>query len=69
LPLGYSVPLWVQSVWVESQRSRERTGGAMARPSEAWGAAILRAVACGAAFTAILALRSRTSLDFIYFQS
>jgi len=68
LALGYSVPLWVQSVWVESQRSRERTEGTMARPSEAWGAAILRAVACGAAFTAILALRSRTSLDFIYFQ-
>jgi hypothetical protein len=36
--------------------------------SEPWGAAILRGVACGAAFAAILALRSRTSLDFIYFQ-
>ena len=68
LALGYSVPLWVQSVWVESQRSRERTAGVPARPSDGWGAAILRCVACGAAFAAILALRSRTSLDFIYFQ-
>jgi hypothetical protein len=28
----------------------------------------VRAVACGVAFAAILVLRSRTSLDFIYFQ-
>ena len=68
LALGYSVPLWVQSIWVESQRSRERTAGVPAWPSEGWGAAVLRGVACGIAFAAILALRSRTSLDFIYFQ-
>jgi hypothetical protein len=68
LALGYSVPLWVQSFWVESQRTRERTAGVPGRASETWGAACLRAVACGAAFAAILALRSRTSLDFIYFQ-
>ena len=68
LALGYSVPLWVQSVWVESQRSRERTAPVQAWPLEGWGAAVLRGVACGIAFAAILALRSRTSLDFIYFQ-
>jgi hypothetical protein len=61
LALGYSVPLWVQSVWVEMHRGeRAQTAG--------WGVAIVRAAACGAAFAAILALRSRTSLDFIYFQ-
>jgi alginate O-acetyltransferase complex protein AlgI len=61
LAFGYSIPLWVQSLWVELHR------GQPARPV-GWGGAALRAVACGAAFTAILVLRSRTSLDFIYFQ-
>ena len=61
LAFGYSIPLWVQSIWVEMHRDR---------PGQAagWGIAALRAVACGAAFAAILVLRSRTSLDFIYFQ-
>ena len=61
LACGYSLPLWVQSVWVELHR------GAPARET-GWGAAALRAVGCGAAFAAILVLRSRTSVDFIYFQ-
>jgi alginate O-acetyltransferase complex protein AlgI len=61
LAFGYSIPLWIQSVWVELHRGQpERPAG--------WGIAALRAVACGAAFAAILALRSHTSLDFIYFQ-
>ncbi len=60
LALGYSLPLWAQSLWVETHRG-ERVGAA------GWGVALARAVACGAAFAAILALRSRTSLDFIYF--
>ena len=33
-----------------------------------WPRAALQGVACGAAFAAILILRSRASLDFIYFQ-
>jgi D-alanyl-lipoteichoic acid acyltransferase DltB (MBOAT superfamily) len=61
LAFGYSIPLWAQSVWVESHRGRRIDAGG-------WGIAVVRAVACGAAFAAILALRSRTSLDFIYFQ-
>jgi D-alanyl-lipoteichoic acid acyltransferase DltB (MBOAT superfamily) len=61
LAFGYSIPLWVQSVWVELNR------GEPARAA-GWGTAALRAAACGAAFAAILVLRSRTSLDFIYFQ-
>ena len=61
LAFSYSVPLWAQSIWVELHRDQ---------PARApgWGIAALRAVACGAAFAAILVLRSRTSLDFIYFQ-
>jgi alginate O-acetyltransferase complex protein AlgI len=64
LAFGYSIPLWAQSLWVEAHR------GATPRDDEgqAWSGAIVRALACGAAFAAILVLRSRTSLDFIYFQ-
>jgi alginate O-acetyltransferase complex protein AlgI len=61
LAFGYSIPLWIQSLWVEWHRDQP------GRPA-GWGVAALRAVACGAAFAAILVLRSRTSLDFIYFQ-
>ncbi len=64
LAFGYSVPLWAQSVWVELHRGT--TANDDAEPG--WGVTVLKAVACGAAFTAILVLRSRTSLDFIYFQ-
>ena len=60
LAFGYSVPLWMQSIWVELHRGEEFDRG--------WAAATLRALACGAAFAAILVLRSKTSLDFIYFQ-
>jgi alginate O-acetyltransferase complex protein AlgI len=64
LAFGYSIPLWAQSIWVEWHR------GAARRDDEvpSWGGAAIRALACGAAFAAILVLRSRTSLDFIYFQ-
>jgi alginate O-acetyltransferase complex protein AlgI len=64
LAFGYSIPLWAQSVWVELHR------GVSPAPdgSSSISVALLKAVACGAAFTAILVLRSRTSLDFIYFQ-
>jgi alginate O-acetyltransferase complex protein AlgI len=64
LAFGYSIPLWTQSVWVELHRG-------LTRPDEdrqGLGVALLKAAAVGAAFTAILVLRSRTSLDFIYFQ-
>jgi len=61
LAFGYSIPLWVQSLWVELHRGE-------AKFDEGWSAATLRALACGAAFAAILVLRSKTSLDFIYFQ-
>jgi len=60
LAFGYSIPLWAQSIWVELHREQEFDRG--------WAAATLRALACGAAFAAILVMRSKTSLDFIYFQ-
>jgi len=64
LAFGYSIPLWTQSIWVELHRG-------LTQPDDdrrGLGVTVLKAVACGAAFTAILVLRSRTSLDFIYFQ-
>jgi alginate O-acetyltransferase complex protein AlgI len=64
LAFGYSIPLWAQSIWVETHRgSTQRDAVALT-----WGGSAIRALAYGAAFAAILVLRSRTSLDFIYFQ-
>jgi alginate O-acetyltransferase complex protein AlgI len=66
LAFGYSIPLWAQSLWIELGRR-----AVFMRPDDAvpgWGVAVARVLACGAAFAAILVLRSRTSLDFIYFQ-
>ena len=65
LALGYSIPLWAQSLWIEARRGYGSEGGARLT---GWSGAGVRALACGAAFAAILVLRSRTSLDFIYFQ-
>ena len=64
LAFGYSIPLWTESLWVELHRGLTQPGD---HPG-GLGVAVLKAVACGAAFAAILVLRSRTSLDFIYFQ-
>jgi alginate O-acetyltransferase complex protein AlgI len=61
LAFGYSIPLWIQSVWVELDRGEPQR-------REDWPLVLARAVACGLAFAAILVLRSKTSLDFIYFQ-
>ena len=61
LAFGYSIPLWAQSLWVELHRGEEEF-------DRGWAAVTLRALGCGAAFAAILVLRSKTSLDFIYFQ-
>jgi len=62
LAFGYSIPLWTQSVWVELHRGQHPL------KDDEWSGAVIRALACGAAFAAILVLRSHTSLDFIYFQ-
>ena len=62
LAFGYSIPLWAQSIWAELHRGQPVVEAA------GWGRAAVLALAYGAAFAAILVLRSRTSLDFIYFQ-
>jgi alginate O-acetyltransferase complex protein AlgI len=67
LALLYSVPLWVQSLWVELYR------GAQGAPESQTPLAplpqlALQGLACGVALAAILVFRSRASLDFIYFQ-
>ena len=64
----YSVPLWVQSLWVEWHRdaSGVRQPAPLAAPG--WPRVALQGVACGLAFAAILIFRSQASLDFIYFQ-
>jgi len=64
LAFGYSIPLWAQSIWVETHRGSTR-GDEVALT---WGGSAIRALSYGVAFAAILVLRSRTSLDFIYFQ-
>jgi D-alanyl-lipoteichoic acid acyltransferase DltB (MBOAT superfamily) len=64
----YSVPLWIQSVWVEVARGTSGVEPAEPRTFAPWPRLVLQGVACGLAFVAILVLRSRTSLDFIYFQ-
>ena len=63
LAFGYSLPLWIQSIWVELDRGR----AARSPDNPALPIGLLKAFACGLAFTAILLLRSRTSLEFIYF--
>jgi alginate O-acetyltransferase complex protein AlgI len=64
LAFGYSIPLWVHGIWAGLHRA-ELVG---ARQESGVGVAVFQGLACGAAFTAILVLRSRTSLDFIYFR-
>jgi alginate O-acetyltransferase complex protein AlgI len=62
----YSLPLWVQSAWVELRRGREPAADVEALPPLPKLA--LQGLACGLALAAILVFRSQTSLDFIYFQ-
>ncbi len=67
LALIYSIPLWVQGIWVETARDPQGRRPDEA-PSATWSEIALQGVACGAAIAVILVFRSTTSLDFIYFQ-
>jgi D-alanyl-lipoteichoic acid acyltransferase DltB (MBOAT superfamily) len=67
----YSLPLWIQSIFVELTR----TGRELAprhptahTESPGWARVVAQGVLCGAAIAAVLVLRSTTALDFIYFQ-
>ena len=64
----YSLPLWAQSLWVELTRVETSSEPAGNEITVGWPRLILQGTACGLALAAILILRSRTSLDFIYFQ-
>ncbi len=66
--MGYSLPLWMHDIWaVYVVPARERSDGPAAG---AWGGwrTTGKALLAGAALAAIIVLRSRQSLDFIYFQ-
>jgi hypothetical protein len=65
LTLAYSWPLWVSDLWSEWRQPVPAGAGA---PAMTWPRVAWQGVGCGLALAAILALRSRTSLDFIYFQ-
>ena len=63
----YSLPLWIHAAWELGADRRAATApGTTARVSGRRMA--FEAVACGILFAMILVFRSRTSLDFIYFQ-
>ncbi len=64
LTLAYSWPLWVNDVWIEMRGKTSRRRKSLV----SWPRVALQGVGCGLAVAAILVLRSRTSLDFIYFQ-
>ncbi len=64
----YSVPLWIQSLWAETASGNEAATDAERAALAPMPRLVLQGVACGLALAAILVLRSRTSLDFIYFQ-
>ena len=68
LAFFYSIPLWIQSLWTELGG---RDFSAAMTQDEAWPdwrRVATQALVAGLMFAAILVLRSRTSLDFIYFQ-
>jgi D-alanyl-lipoteichoic acid acyltransferase DltB (MBOAT superfamily) len=68
LALVYSLPLWVQSIWIELHRGPDGERSTAPIVERAWPRVVLQGLGCGLAVAAILVLRSRTSLDFIYFQ-
>jgi hypothetical protein len=68
LALLYSVPLWIQSLWVETASGDKAATDSDRAALAPMPRLVLQGVACGLALAAILVLRSRTSLDFIYFQ-
>ncbi|MEZ5317423.1 MAG: MBOAT family O-acyltransferase [Vicinamibacterales bacterium] len=63
----YAVPLWLHALWdTVGHRVIDRAPWLAAPPRWAWVS--IQAVTCGLLFAVLLVLRSRTSLDFIYFQ-
>jgi hypothetical protein len=63
LALTYSLPLWLHDIWREWRPRRIAAGGWQRAGQIAW-----ETVWCAALVSVMLVFRSRTSLDFIYFQ-
>ncbi len=69
LAFVYSLPLWLESVWAEWLRPVVRRRRDDEAPADwNWAGLAGRAVLVAAAVALIAVLRSRQSLDFIYFQ-
>jgi D-alanyl-lipoteichoic acid acyltransferase DltB (MBOAT superfamily) len=67
--LVYSLPLWIHSLWASRRGSDPVATPAPGSPLlDSWHWTLAHGLACGLALAAILVFRSRTSLDFIYFQ-
>jgi D-alanyl-lipoteichoic acid acyltransferase DltB (MBOAT superfamily) len=64
----FSLPLWAHSLWTVWRGHSYTERRAVTEPDVPGHAVALQAVAVGVMVMAILTLRSRTSLDFIYFQ-
>ena len=61
----YSLPLWIHAAWeLGVQKRAAAAPAAVVNPRRM----VLEAIGCGVLFALILVFRSRTSLDFIYFQ-
>jgi len=61
----YSLPLWIHAAWeIGMARRAAAAPTGIVSPRRM----VLEAVGCGVLFAIILVFRSRTSLDFIYFQ-
>ena len=63
----YSLPLWIQDLWVELKGVDLAVAIETPEVAVDWDRAGAQAVLCGLMVSAILTLRSQTALDFIYF--
>jgi hypothetical protein len=63
----YSLPLWLHALW-DGVGRRLVAETPWQRVDAPWRWAVLQGVTSGALFAVLLVFRSRTSLDFIYFQ-
>jgi alginate O-acetyltransferase complex protein AlgI len=63
----YSVPLWIQDLWVELKGVDLAAALESPEADVNWRRTAAQALLCGVLMTGIVTLRSQTSLDFIYF--
>ncbi len=63
----YSLPLWIQDLWVELKGVDLAAAIEAPEATVNWQRTAAQALLCGVMVAAIVTLRSQTSLDFIYF--